>query len=143
MNKKGFTLVELLTTVAILAILSGIAIIAYNAIVDNAKTTAFKAYESTMHAQAMELMVTSLSDPTKANYFPRVNETKRLTLSDLEIRPFNNPRNKNDLCPDSYVDVRRTMVGNVDSFTYTVCLICRDSEYNVSGSTDLCEVYEN
>ena len=143
MNKKGFTLVELLAAVAIVSILTGIAVIAYNAILENAKMTSFKAYEKTMHAQAMRLMVLSLSEPDKARFFPSNGETKTLSLTDLEIDPFNNPKNKNDLCTDSYVKVKRTVIGNVDSFTYTVCLICRQSEYNASASEDLCEVYEN
>lgn len=143
MNKKGFTLVELLAAVAIVSILTGIAIIAYNSIIDSAKMTAFKTYEKTMHSQAMQLMIDSLTDPEKASYFPSNGQTKRLSLTDLGMDKFNNPKNKNDLCPDSYVKVKRTVVGNVDSFTYTVCLICRQSDYNASASEDLCEIYEN
>ncbi len=141
MNKKGFTLVELLAVIAVIALIAGIAVISYSGVVENSRIKAFKAYENTMHAQAIHIMLESLTDPAKASYFPSVGQTKRLSLSDLEIETFVNPKNKNDLCSTSYVDVTRTVVGNVDSFTYKVCLICPNSDYNASG-TD-CETFEN
>lgn len=141
MSKKGFTLVELLAAIAVLSLLMGIAVVSYAGVVENSRIKAFKAYENTMHAQAMHIMIESLTDSSKAHFFPSNGETKRLTLEDLEIETFVNPKNKNDTCSTSYVDVTRNVVGNVDSFTYKVCLICTNSDYNVSG-TD-CEIFEN
>lgn len=141
MNKKGFTLVEILATLAVLSFVTGIAVMAYTSIVESSKLRAFKTYEKTMYAEAMHLMIESTYDPEKASYFPNNGQTKRLSLSDIDIDPFQNPRNKNDLCPTSYVDVTRTVVGSVDSFTYKVCLICKNSDYNVNGTS--CEIYDN
>ncbi len=146
MNKRGFTLIELLTTIGILSLIMGIGMIAYTAIVNNSKIRVFKTYESTMHAEAMSLMMEALSNPSKGNYYPSLTEPKTLRLSDLQIEPIKNPVNKDDLCPDSYVRVARSVHDGVDSFTYTVCLICRNSDYNASASASdesLCEVYEN
>lgn len=135
MNKKAFTLVELLATILIIALLSGIAAIAYSSVVENSRLSSFHTYEKTMHTETMALLI------DRVELIPSVNQTKRFTLSDIRIEPFMNPKNKDDLCLDSYVDVTRTVVGNVDSFTYKVCLICPNSEYNVNGTS--CEIYEN
>ena len=88
-----------------------------------------------MHAETMSLLL------DRIELIPGVGQTKRFSLEDIRIEPFVNPKNKNDLCSESYVEVTRTMEGNVDSFTYKVCLICPDSEYNVNGNA--CEIYEN
>ena len=136
MNRKGFTLVEVLATLAILSIITGIAITAYTSIVESSKLRAFRTYENTMYAEAMNLLIEASTDPSKANYFPRINETKTYELSDLEIEPFRNPRNSNDVCPNSYVKVKRIDFvdddgAHIDAFEYMVCLICPDSDYNV------------
>lgn len=135
MNNKAFTLVELLATILIISLLSGIGYITYTSVVENSRLSAFHAYEKTMHSETIALLI------ERVELIPSVNQTKRFSLSDIRVEPFINPKNKNDLCLDSYVDVTRTVVGNVDSFTYKVCLICPNSEYNVNGTS--CEIYEN
>lgn len=135
MNKKAFTLVELLATIFIIALLSGIATIAYTGVVEKGRLSSFHAYEKTMHAETMSLLL------DRVELIPNVNQTKRFSLTDIGIEPFVNPKNKEDLCENSYVEVTRSIEGNVDSFTYKVCLICPDSEYNVNGNS--CEIYEN
>ena len=135
MNNKAFTLVELLATILIISLLSGIGYITYTSVVENSRLSAFHAYEKTMHSENIALLI------ERVELIPSVNQTKRFSLSDIRVEPFINPKNKNDLCLDSYVDVTRTVVGNVDSFTYKVCLICPNSEYNVNGNS--CETFEN
>ena len=93
MNKKGFTLVELLVTLAILSIVTGIAIIAYTSIVEGSKSRVFKNYEKTMHSEAMSYLVEAATDPTKASHFPRNGQTIRLSIEDLGIEKFKNPIN--------------------------------------------------
>lgn len=136
MNKKGFTLVELLAAIAIIALLSGIAMISYSALVERSRRRSFEAYEKTMYAQAMEVLVESTLDQTRPSLIPRNGESIRLDLDDLEIDPFVNPKNKNDTCPTSYVLVTRndndTSGAHVDAFDYKVCLICPDSDYVTS-----------
>lgn len=141
MSKKGFTLVELLATIALISILSGIAVIVYTNIVEKGRLVAFNTYEKTMYSDAMKLMLDALSDPDKASYFPLAGETKHLTLADMGTEPFNNPKNKNDLCPTSYVEVTRDdyydASAHVDSLKYKICLICSESDYNVTGNSCL------
>ena len=132
MNKKGFTLIELLTVVVIIALLSGIAAVSYSAIVSNSNRRSFKVYERTMYAEVMTIFV---NDPSQ---IPANNGTKRFELPQLiaakEIDPFNNPKNPSDSCPDSYVEVTRNDVASVNSLNYKVCLICKNSDYNVDGT---------
>ena len=141
MKKQGFTIVELLAAIVIFAAVSAIATVAYTAVIERGKMNSFKTYEKTMYAEAMELMVDALLDPSKASYYPKNGETKRLSLTDIGIEPFNNPRNKNDICSTSYVDVKRNDYNNtstktyVDTLYYKVCLICTESDYNVTGNS--------
>ncbi len=144
MNKKGFTLVELLTTIAIISLVMGIAVVSYTAIVNSSKMRVFKTYESTMHAEAISLMLEAVSDPSKSNYYPTSSTPKKLYFSDLEIEPIKNPINPSDTCPNSYVKVAKdTSSTKTDSLIYTVCLICPNSDYNPTGNEELCEVYVN
>ena len=122
MNKNGFTLVELIAAI-------GIATVSYISILNNAQRKSYETYQDTMHAEAITYVV---------NYPDRItwsNDTARILLSELNINPINNPKNSDDLCANSYVDLTRTHVGNVLSVTYNVCLVC--SDYNS------CKEYDN
>lgn len=133
MNKHGLTLVELLAVIAILGLISGIAVISYRAIVNSSADRVYKSYEDTMHAEAAYMLTNRYNEVTFTN------DKARLSLDDLKIEPIVNPNTKSDRCTSSYVDVERKRVGNVLSITYTVCLICQD--YNSTGTN--CRVYEN
>ena len=133
MNRNGFTLVELLATIVIIALLSGIATVAYTALIGQGADTVFKSYEDTMHAEAAYKLTMHYDEVTFTS------GKARLSLDDLKVDPINNPKNSNDKCLSSYVDVTKSQVGNVTSIHYTVCLICND--YNADGSN--CREYEN
>lgn len=143
MNKKGFTLVEVLASLAILSFITGIAIIAYTSIVARSKLRVFKLYEKTMYAETVSLLTEAAIDPSKASLFPSNNETKTFSLNDIGIEPIKNPRNKDDLCVGSYVEVKREDYNDtdsntyVDAFKYKICLICPYSDYNVTGNSCL------
>ena len=106
MNKKGFTLVELLATIVIIALLSGIATISYNAFIKQSEDAAFKRYQDTMHSEAVAYF---LDNPGEVSSVPfdGENNPKRLSLAMLNTKAINNPVDKDDLCPNSYVDVAR------------------------------------
>ncbi len=53
-NKKGFTLVELMVVVAIIGVLTAIAIPVYNNVTDNAKIAAFKSNLRTIDGAIMQ-----------------------------------------------------------------------------------------
>ena len=136
MNKKGFTLVELLAAIGILALLMGVATITYSALISRSKKRAFEAYEETMRAQAMQVLVESLTDPSRPSLVPANHGHIKLNLVQLGIATFANPVEKTDTCPTSYVYVTRedndSSGAHVDAFNYKVCLICTQSDYITS-----------
>ena len=124
MENKGFTLVELLATIVIISLIGGIASLAYTSIIKSSEDSVFKTYENTMRAEAIELLAMHVE------LIPTKNNPVTLSLTDLKVDPINNPKDKNDLCPTSYVKVTRDDYDNnnthVDAFKYKVCLICND-----------------
>ena len=135
MNKKGFTLFELLAIIVIIGVISGIATISYRSIINASADRVYTSYEDTMHAEAAYMLTNRYNE---VNF---INNKARLSLNDLKIEPINNPNTKSDRCTGSYVDVTRTRTSSnsVLSITYKVCLICQD--YNSTGTN--CRTYEN
>lgn len=136
MNKKGFTLTELLAVIAIISLISGIAAISYSLILKNSQNKSFTTYENTMQAEVMEIMLDATLDPSSEYSIPRPNETLTFSLSNMvtkgQIKEFVNPINKSDNCQaNSYVSVRRIEnATSSDALKYKVCLICSASNYN-------------
>ena len=131
MNKHGFTMIEVLATIVIIAIVAGIGTVAYTTIMKEVTDKSFERYRESMHAEAI-YYVTNHSDKINWN-----GNSARVMLSELKMEEINNPKNKNDLCTNSYVDVIKTRnsTSNVLSITYNVCLKCNDF--------DECKEYEN
>ena len=122
MNKKGFTIVELLTVISILAIISSIAVVSYNAIVENTKTKSYENYELTMKSGAMMYVMD--------NGYPFGGRITLTTLlNDNRVNYFNNP-NSDDKCLSSYVDVIKDE-NDSSNLSYKICLIC--PEYKSEG----------
>ena len=88
MNKKAFTLVELLATILIISLISGLAVVTYTGVVENSRLSAFHTYEKTMHAEAMGLLL------ERPELIPSVGQTKRFSLTDIGIKEFVNPKNR-------------------------------------------------
>lgn len=124
MNKKGFSLVELLATIVIIAILSGIATISYNTFIKQSEDNTFERYQDTMHSEAVAYF---LDNPGEVSSVPLDDGTnyKRLSLAILNTKAINNPVDKDDLCPNSYVDVARNANSSIISLKYNVCLECK------------------
>ena len=132
-NKNGFTLVELLAVILIIGFIAGIAAIAYTTIVQNSENAVFEAYEKTMRAEAMDVLINHVE------LAPKDGQTVYYGLKTLEIDDFINPKDKNDLCPNSYVIVTRSdTVGGVNNYDYQACLICND--YNTD--TTKCSILD-
>ena len=135
MNKNGFTLVEVLAAIVIIAIIAGIGTVAYTGIMKSTSDKYFERYRDTMHAEAI-YYVTNNSDDINWS-----ENTARISLSTLKMDQISNPKNSNDLCTNSYVNLTRNRVNGVLSITYEVCLVCPNT--NFDDKFELCKTYEN
>ncbi len=150
LKNNGFTMIELLAVIVILALITGIAIASYSSYYAHAQSKVYKNYEEGMQEAAMTYIMETGDMPTSTTVL-------RLSLKYLvgekdngkqAKRPyidyFKNPRDSNDKCIEngtqkSYVEVKlkpkqSTTDGKVDynkTFEYKVCLICK--EYKTEG----------
>lgn len=132
MNKRGFTLIEVLATIVIIAIIAGIGTVAYTGIMKEVSDKSFERYRDSMHAEAIYYVT---------NHYNEINwsgNSARIALSELKMDPINNPKNPNNFCTNSYVDIVRTpsTENSILSIKYTACLKCGDD-------FDECKEYEN
>ena len=116
MNSKGFSLVELLTVVVIIAIISGVATVSYSSYIED---------QNTMHAEAVMYF---LNDTSKISDLPLT-----LPLSEFKKTDIKNPVDKDDMCLNSYVEVTKNPNTKILSLKYNVCLKC--------ASYDNCKEY--
>lgn len=75
-NNRGFTLVELLIVIVVIAILAAISLVAYNGIQDRSRTTANNALATNVAKKAEAANVITGSYPTNASSFPTSGEGK-------------------------------------------------------------------
>ena len=87
MNRKGFTLVELLATILILGFIAGIGAFAYTKIIGNSETRVYEAYEKTMQAEAMQYII------NHPEFAPKNGTLFYYYIADIGINPINNPKN--------------------------------------------------
>lgn len=136
MNKKAFTLIELLIVVMILGILSVIATASYHKFTMKAEKESFQMAEKTLINDVKNAYADCLANSTNdfcKNHqsFGYQNET--IYLKDLITNGYSkrikNPYNINTYCDEnsSYVKVVGSGdSGNNKTATYQVCLICGD-----------------
>lgn len=132
MNKRGFTLVELLASIVILGILSTVAVISYRNSISNAEMTVFETYEKSLRSAADEYYMNILksSNIEEIKKVPKNNTTSTLKISTLinngYIDYIANPITPEDKCTDTSIYVTRHDEGSNISFEYQVCLLCDD-----------------
>ena len=94
MNHKAFTLIELLVVVAIISILSGVGVVAYNGYTSAAKDVATKANHKTVKYISSEIMKCDLGEGTFAGGQPcpvsgkKAIQGARLVLNKQFKNPF-------------------------------------------------------
>ncbi len=130
MNNKGFTLVELLVTMVLVGIISGIAFPAISKLRDQNKDEEYKAYEKIILNGAkiyMDDNVDIWQYTRKESKALNKSECKKLTFSDLSkyIKAYN----KNGIdCDSSYVIVNKDRDYNI---TYQAVAICKKNSQTV------------
>lgn len=126
LNKKGFTLVELLAGVVIVGLIMGIGLVSYSSLIGESRNRVYENYMDTVHD---ELEMYFIENPIE---IPNDGNTLKLYLHNLEISPIINPDNSNDTCRsndnsnDSYIEVSRddSSYGTI-ALKYKVCLKCQ------------------
>ena len=134
-NQKGFTMVELLAAVAILGLLSAIAIVSVGKILDNAGK---KHYETQL--DNMIMATKSLSQENR-NVLPKgIGETTTVTLETLQHKKYIGEvvdRNKNK-CNAKESTVTIFKYSKTD-YSYTAYLKCGNKEYGNEFGTETTE----
>lgn len=115
MNKKGFTLVELLAVIALVAILSGIAVTNVVSSINNSKKNAFLLDAKRMVSKAEYLISSKKTDREQA-----LSSRKIYTFSELnEKGEFLKDADDGSFDNSSFVMVSK----NGSSFNYCICVI--------------------
>ena len=135
MNKKGFTLAELLGVIVILAIISTLVVISVSRVVDNGKKGVYQNLETTLKGGTENYFIDNSSS------IPAVNASKSITYTELlkgnYIDEFEDPKGGD--CSSSYVIVSRTMDKGVNfTLIYKSCVICKDNAGNIHYKTEGC-----
>ena len=141
MNKKGFTLVELLGVIILLGILATIAVVGYSNYLGNSKKKAFTIEEENFISATRSAYADCISNKTDNDFcsnHPNL-ETKytyqfvylKELIDDNYIRVIKNPYNVEQACDSEksyvYVGSKNDADSSANSdIAYKVCLICGD-----------------
>lgn len=121
MNKKGFSLIELIVVIAIIGLLLSIAVISYTSFIKKSNDLVYETYMDEMARAATMYLIDN-----------RIIDEKRLSINELNINSINNPKDINDKCEnDSYVlitrdDKKDERDVNTIYYKYEVHLNCND-----------------
>lgn len=133
MNKKGFTMIELLATITLMGIIATMAVVSYTKYVNTTKKALYRDYEKSLEVAATNYFL------NHTGLLPKINDergTKVLAITLINegyLENMKDPKNKSFNCNNnSYVIVTRK--NNVDfnmDLKYKVCLVC--SKYKSSS----------
>lgn len=133
MNKKGFTMIELMAAITLLGIMSTLAVVSVSKYLNKSKKTVYRDYEDTLKNATTNYFL----DHT--GLLPEINDasgTKVLAttlINEDYLENMKDPTNKSFNCNNnSYVIVtRKDNVGFNMDLEYRVCLVC--SKYKSSS----------
>ena len=123
MNKRGFTLVELLATITILGILSGIGVVAVSAILNNARKNYYSSLKGTIESAAR-----SYYSDHRALLPVGEGESTKVNITTLETNRYLSPVKDNGgsrSCSGSVTVTRQS----VENYQYKVSLTCAGTNY--------------
>ena len=132
MKNKGFTLTELLGVIVLLAIISGLAVISVNNVIQTGKKGVYKNHETTLRGAIDDYLMDHFED------IPLVEGSRTWSISDLDsyLDELKDPSGGN--CNSSYVKVTRhaDISGNY-SLDYQICLICKLDDETETYASDM------
>jgi len=125
MKNKGFTMVELLVSIIIFSLLTSVAIIAINGVLEKSRESYYEKQENLLVLAGKDYFTTNPSRLPK-----KIGRTQKITLRELIEGKYIDPvfdRNKNTCDIDaSYVSVRKV---NETEYKYRVYLLCPKDPY--------------
>lgn len=134
MNKKGFSLIELLAVIVILGIIAWIATGAYSKYLKKSKDQSFEAAEKTMLIDVKDAYADCLSNSKNSfcmNHPNFGNQNETIFLKELIETGYSekikNPYHLESFCDmeQSYVKINVNNINmNNKDISYEVCLIC-------------------
>ncbi len=137
MNKKGFTMIELLAVIVILGLLLGVGIPAVNKVLANFRLDYYKKLEGTLATAGQEFVSDKrYQKPTELMYSRVITKEELVGGKYIdEILDY-----KENECAGSYVVVAK--IGD-KHYEYQACLKCETDEYETDTSNkeyDLCNI---
>lgn len=137
MNQKGFTLVEILAAVAILAILSGIAVGAVSRYLQKARTTAYE--------RIMESSKEGISNKiVQENHYCLDADDCIFKIEDLEdqgyIESLEDPAKRGTSCTGEISAWVTDTTKDIVEYSYKLELECANYEKSVCWNTSGCDI---
>ncbi len=121
-NKKGFTMVELLAVIAILGILSLIAVGSFTNILSKSKKQTYEELEKNMEVAAENYLIDHMDEiPTDTTSTTKINITSLIAGNYTE--EISDPEVSGDKC-SGYVVVRNAGNNSNLNLSYHACLKC-------------------
>ena len=127
MKNKGFTLVELLGVIVVLAIISGIATLAITNYIGNSKEKVYRNYVATLKTTVEDYLIDDFAK--NGNLLPNVGGSRTFTLNDLinakVIEELKDPNGGTCNQTTTIVTVKRDVDTDINfNLTYDVYLDC-------------------
>lgn len=134
LNNKGFTLVELLATISLIAILSGVAISAVSRYQEKSRKETYKAMESSAFTAAQNyIQETGIVIPSDGT-------EKVISISELVdkgyLEPLQDPSDNSKNChtgSEVRITKEKGSNGKLDKYTYLVIIKCKNYESSRPG----------
>ena len=139
MKNKGFTLVELLGVIVVLAIIGGIATLAITNYIGNSKEKVYRNYVATLKTTVEDYLIDDLAK--NGNLLPKVGGSRTFTLNDLinakVIEELKDPNGGTCNQTTTQVTVKRGVDTDVNfNLTYDVYLDCPRATVTCTNSTN-------
>lgn len=158
-NKKGFTLVELLAVIVVLAIVMSLAVVAITNVLDSTRKNSFVADAKSFLEGAHQLVssdgVSNLFGPSNGDFAPTCSggttDTKYIPISAINLdrggvtSPYGNKYKKGDSTTslseteakkNSYIKVVATTASSSVGCTYSYSIFLTDGVYSIGTAAE-------